>query len=288
MNVNYIAPHTPWEHYSHKKEHLDLYKDCDYEKYYPHLENHPWAVASSKSYNSDEKREWLFSGYEAAMTAMDEGIGKIIDKVKELGIYENTVFIFTSDNGFNLGHHGIFGKGNGTFPTNVYEEAIKVPFITSWKNHFTENERNDSFISHYDLFSTILDIAQIDYNLSDKQPGKSFYKLLNGEEAERTEDVFIYDEYGDTRMLRTKKYKYADRSDAALCELYDLENDPNETVNLIYNDNYKDIKESLKAQLEAWFSKHMNEIRDSRITPATGSGQLLFYEDEDKENIFFH
>lgn len=285
LNVNYIAPHAPWQANCHKKEHLDLYNDCDFDKYYPLLPNHPWATDASVNYNLPKNRHWVFRGYEAAITAMDEGIGKIIDKLKELGIYDNTVIVFTSDNGFNMGHHGLIGKGNASYPLNVYEEAVKVPFIASWKGHFLEGVVKDNCISHYDLFPTLLDIAGVDYKLDEQQPGKSFEPLLEGKKVD-DENVFIYDEYGATRMIRTKQYKYVHRFPDGPYELYDLLADPHESNNLYGLDEYKEVTLELKEQLFNWFEKYMDPKRDGSLKPATGLGQLRFYEDENKK-IFF-
>ena len=58
-------------------------------------------------------------GYYSGMTGMDEGIGEITAALKDAGIYDNTVVIFTSDNGMSMGHHGVFGKGNATYPQNM-------------------------------------------------------------------------------------------------------------------------------------------------------------------------
>ena len=60
---------------------------------------------------------------------MDAGVGKIMDWVEDHGLEDDTVIIFASDNGMNLGQHGIWGKGNGTYPPNMYDSSVKVPFI---------------------------------------------------------------------------------------------------------------------------------------------------------------
>lgn len=284
LSLHYTAPHAPWEHDNHKKEHLDLYKDCDYDKYYPRLPDHPWANGWSRSMNRAENRSSGLMGYEAAVTAMDEGIGRVIDELKKTGVYDDTVIIFTSDNGFNLGHHGIFGKGNGTWPTNVYDEAVKVPFIIRWKNHIRPGIINKKFISHYDIFPTILDIAGIDYVPDSKQPGKSFTGDMTGNCHDGNNDVFIFDEYGDTRMIRTEKYKYVYRRRAGFNELYDMENDPSESRNLIGDEKYKDIIKELQAKLNCWFRKYTDPDKDGTLKPATGGGQLRYY--TDKGQIF--
>ena len=57
--------------------------------------------------------------------------GTYDDKVEELGLREDTLIVFAADNGFSCGHHGFWGKGNGTFPRNMYENSVKVPFVAS-------------------------------------------------------------------------------------------------------------------------------------------------------------
>lgn len=274
LSVNYIAPHTPWEAFSHKKEHLDLYKDCNYEKYYPHLQNHPWASSASIGYNTPEKRAWAFQGYEAAITAMDEGIGKIIEKLKQEGVYENTIIIFTSDNGFNMGHHGLFGKGNATCPTNVYEESITVPFIASWQGHFAQGLVQNTCVSHYDFFPTILEMAGIEHDLDDMQPGKSFLPLLTNEETQEDRSVVIYDEYGATRMIRTPQHKYVHRFPNGPHELYDLVNDSGEEKNLVEEPAYIPIVFQLRKRMLEWFERYTDPAHDGTKEPACGTGQL--------------
>ena len=108
LSVHFTAPHSPWEETDHKKEYLDLYRDCDFSAT-PDLPYHPWQVFTSP-HGRGERRKELLRGYYAAITAMDHQIGRMMDRLDELGITDNTVVIFTSDNGMNLGQHGIWGK----------------------------------------------------------------------------------------------------------------------------------------------------------------------------------
>lgn len=132
MSVHYTAPHSPWDASEHPKEYLDWYKDCEF-KDTPNLPVHPWQVNTCPIGDTEERRKENLRGYYAAISAMDAGVGKILDKVKEKGLEDNTIVIFTSDNGMNMGHHGIWGKGNGTYPPNMYESSIRVPFIIKYR-----------------------------------------------------------------------------------------------------------------------------------------------------------
>lgn len=111
---------------------------------------------------------------------MDEQIGRLLDAVEEQGLADNTVILFTADNGMSMGQHGVWGKGNGTFPMNMYDSAVKVPFLISWPGHIPANTVCSEMISACDLLPTILKLT----GLSDKQPvgfpGRSFTELLKG------------------------------------------------------------------------------------------------------------
>ena len=88
---------------------------------------------------------------------MDAGIGHILETLDELGLAEDTLVVFTSDNGFSCGHHGFWGKGNGTFPLNMYEESVKVPFIARHPGRIPAGVVCDSLVSAYDFMPTLLD-----------------------------------------------------------------------------------------------------------------------------------
>lgn len=79
--------------------------------------------------DTPECRRELIRGYFTAVTAMDAAIGRILKAVRELGLEDDTIVIFTGDNGMNVDQHGIWNKGNGTYPQNFYEESIRVPLI---------------------------------------------------------------------------------------------------------------------------------------------------------------
>jgi arylsulfatase A-like enzyme len=117
LSLNYTAPHYPWID-SHPSRYTDLYVDCAFESC-PVEPPHPWNAGGNPATDEghSNRRESLM-GYYAATTAMDTGIEKVMAQLKRLGLVESTLVIFMSDNGMNCGHHGIWGKGNGTRPQN--------------------------------------------------------------------------------------------------------------------------------------------------------------------------
>ena len=162
-------------------------------------------------------------GYFAAVTAMDYDVGRILDKIEDKEIRDNTLVVFTSDNGFSCGHHGFWGKGNGTRPLNMYENSIKVPFLASHPGVIPEGSVQPAMASGYDFMPTLLDYLNLPLPEDRNYPGRSFLAALKGEEDPGRDNVVIYDEYGTTRMIRTAEWKYVHRYPDGPNELYDLQ-----------------------------------------------------------------
>ena len=176
LSVHFTAPHDPWDKEQHPQAYWDLYEGCGFTAT-PDLPLHPNEVYTC-SHGTGERRKELLRGYYAAISAMDHQIGRLTGKLEELGILDNTVVIFTSDNGMNLGQHGIWGKGNGTFPQNMFDSSVKVPFLAMWPGHFRENAVCEEMFSHYDLMPTLCELAQVECRTRQTLPGDSFAAWL--------------------------------------------------------------------------------------------------------------
>lgn len=269
LSVNYTAPHAPWGEEHHPREYLDLYRDCDFASI-PDVPDHDNMI-TGPVYGTPRRRENL-TGYFAAITAMDAGIGRLLDRLDELGIADNTLVIFTADNGMSMGHHGVWGKGNGTWPMNMYDSAIKVPFIARMPGIAAGSRRSEP-VSACDLFPTLCELAGAHPDDDPLRPGMSFLPMLLGEAAPERCAV-VYDEYGPTRMLRTERYKYVHRYAYGPNELYDMLNDPGEEHNLYGLPEYSSIALEMRTRLFKWFNEHSLPELDGSREPVTGSGQL--------------
>lgn len=271
ISINYTAPHSPWDKDNHPQNILDLYKECKF-KSCPRDSYHPWKTLKTFEGNEEERLEVL-KGYFAAVTAMDNNIGRVMDFLNEKNILENTIVIFTGDNGMNMGHHGIFGKGNGTSPLNMYDTSVKVPFIIYEKGK--ASKEIDNMLSHYDFRHTLLDYLGIEDTKEDNinYPGKSFVDILTKNSFILDENVIIYDEYGPTRMIRNKEYKYIHRYPDGPYEFYNLLNDPDEKINEYDNEFYFEKIQEMRNKLEDWFLKYVNPEIDGSKLPVYGGGQ---------------
>ncbi|WP_235549531.1 sulfatase-like hydrolase/transferase [Paenibacillus sp. Soil766] len=272
LSVHYTAPHSPWDRSEHPESYVAIYEDCQFNSV-PELPLHPNQTRTAPTGEGEYRKE-LLRGYYASVTAMDEGIGKIMDMLKERGLRENTLIVFTGDNGMNMGHHGIWGKGNGTFPFNMYDTSVKVPAIFSHIGAIPFGQVQGELISQYDVFPTLLDYVGLPNPEEERLPGRSFYDLLVDSPGEGREDIVIYDEYGPVRMIRTREWKYVHHYPYGPHELYDLLNDPDETINRAEDIACQSVIEELRMRLGTWFSKYAVPGKEGISAPVTGLGQM--------------
>ena len=277
LSVHYTAPHSPWDADQHPQRLIEKYDKCTFDDI-PDLPDHPDSTVSNRStdpIHGTPRRHDNLRGYYAAITAMDEGIGRILDRLEEKGLAQNTLVIFNGDNGMSMGHHGIWGKGNGTFPMNMYDTAVKVPFLIRWPGHTIPGTVCDELTSAYDLFPTIAEIVGSRSKAWADRPGHSFLPSIEGRSpGDVKKEIVVYDEYGPVRMIRTKDWKYIHRYPYGPHELYDLLHDPDEMNNLANAPEQADRIISMRARLQDWFTRYADPARDGLFEDVTGSGQL--------------
>lgn len=289
LSIHYTAPHDPWEREDQPADIWAEYDDCGF-ACIPNVSAHPWQAAKRTRPDNEEQRREYIQGYYTCVTAMDRNIGRIMKFLKDRHLEENTVVIFLSDNGFNLGHHGIWGKGNGTFPLNMYESSVKVPCII-WGAGIQQNIVNTALLSQYDIFPTILSLADIHEPAVEAYmetlPGKSILPVLRGDRERIRKEVVVYEEYGPVRMIRDEQYKLIYRTPYGPHELYDLYNDPDETQNLINQPEYQQLKRRLFSRMEKWFQQYTTQAYDGRKFPVYGDGQMERLEAYGSEKTVF-
>jgi arylsulfatase A-like enzyme len=274
LSLNYTAPHYPWID-SHPEEYTRLYDGCAFDSI-PAEPPHPWNAGGNPATDEGHgNRRDSLVGYFAATTAMDAGIGRVMAHLDRLGLRKSTLVVFMSDNGMNCGHHGIWGKGNGTRPQNMYDTSVKVPCIFSQPGRVPEGEVAYGLFSAYDFWPTILDHAGLERPAGGpEKPGRSFARLLAGEAQTSADAVVVFDEYGPVRMIRTRDWKYVHRFPDGPHELFDLRADPGERENRIGDPAVADELARLRARLTDWFGRYTDADADGAVWAATGAGQL--------------
>lgn len=184
--------------------------------------------------------------YAAMISYLDENIGKLIQQLKDEGIYDNTLIIFTSDNGptFNGGTNSPWFNSAEPFRSErgygkgyLYEGGIRVPMIASWPGHIKPGSVSNLISAHYDVMATFADLTG--FKAPDNTDGISFLPTLLGKDKKQKKHDFLfweYPEYGGQLAIRMGDWKVLRRNlknnETPTLELYNLKNDPGETNNL--------------------------------------------------------
>ena len=284
LSVHYTAPHSPWGRMQQKPEVWKRYRHTTYDSTPKCPRLHP-QITKSAPLGPGPMRKYLLRGYYSAISAMDDGVGRIVERLKEKGLYDNTIIIFTSDNGMSMGHHGLFGKGNATYPPNMFDTSVKIPFIVCYPRAVPRGTVNSGLYSHYDIMSTLIDLLDLKGEVRQKLPGRSFAGLFRGEAETRTGSVVILGEYGISKMIRSSDYKLVLRDERFYNEFYDLRSDPEETRNLFGRPEYADRIAAMRRELEEFLDEYAQPLYRCEGMTITGAGQGMAFT-LDKENAF--
>jgi len=227
--------------------------------------NSPYAAraaqAEMKRYRNKAHVRQMMSNYYGMVAEVDHWVGQILAKLKELGLAERTLVIFTSDHGEMLGDHGLHSK------MVFYEGAAHIPLLMRLPGVIDAGSAVAAPVSHVDLFATILDYLQMPAQPTE---GRSLRKVIDGDE-DRGPDYCVSEwgsRRGPTLMVRTKDWKYITShspKSTVVDALYDLRNDPHEMTNLIGDNPRKadHVRQArkMKARLVEWLTR----IRSPRL-----------------------
>lgn len=213
-------------------------------------------IADFKAKNPQGKEliSWKYQrylqDYLACIAGVDKSVGEIQDFLTKEGLDDNTVVIYSSDQGFYLGEHGWFDK------RFMYEESLKTPLLVKWNGVTKPHSVDANLVSNLDFAPTFLEMAGAE--IPEDLQGRSLVPLLKGEKPAdwRTGHYYHYYEYPSWHLVKrhygiaTSRYKLIHfYYDIDQWELYDLENDPNE-MNNVYNDAaYADVRKKLHIEL---------------------------------------
>ncbi len=199
---------------------------------------------------ADVKRlDQLVRDYNAVLTAVDENVGKVLGILDSKGLVDQTVVVYTSDNGFFLGEWNFFDK------RLMYEPSIRIPLVVRYPRLIKPGTIRGEMALNIDLAPTLLELAGVE-TPADVQ-GKSLVPLAEGKRV-AWRDAFLYEyfEYPEPHRVpphhgvRTADWKLmAFDRDASERELYDLKNDPNETTNLYGKPEFAAKARELEAKL---------------------------------------
>ncbi len=267
LYTSYFGPHQPYgppeEYYSWispDEIELDESYYTDFKKNAPVFE-----LDTRKHYNhynsslSEQDVKELIAAYYGQLKMIDDYIGKLITHLKEEGLYENTIIVFTSDHGDHLGEHGLFFKGQ------MYDSCAKVPLIIKDSCGKRKGERDSSVVNTLHLFATLLDYAQCDSSIN-RHHSISMKPLMESANCEW--DNSTYSVIGANKnsllcMLRQddlKLIRLATGENEAVYEMYNPKEDPKEINDIWPNVKFEQVPQAMKTKLDNWFKEQYSKM----------------------------
>ncbi|MDX2031754.1 MAG: sulfatase-like hydrolase/transferase [Blastocatellia bacterium] len=262
--IHFREPHTPYG--PMPEEDAALFRNLD-----------P-TVPQRKGLDVAQIKQW-HREYYAAVHAVDRNIGKLLAKLDEWGIAKNTIVLFQSDHGYNIGHHGIHTKGNGIWVAggvsgpkrpNMWDTSLRIPVLLRWPGVVAPGSELNETVTQLDMFASILGMLGVEMPAGVKQNGEDFSPLLRGRKRPWRDAIFgQYDLYhlglAHMRMIRTPEWKLVRHHHAdGLDELYDLKNDPDENRNLYADPARRATRDQLQQRLTAWMQSIGDPLSSGR------------------------
>lgn len=260
--LHFRAPHAPYAPVP--KEDSDPFQKLD-----PTIPSFPDLNVS--------KVKKLTLEYYGSIHSVDRNLGRLFAELDKLGLLDSTIILFTSDHGYNIGHHGIWHKGNGNWilngnmarRPNMYETSLAVPLLIRWPGVVKEGTRIDQMVSNIDTFASVLGMLKVAPPDGYRQEGKDFAPLLRGEKTAWRDAVFFqYDLHNgplsQMRSIRTSDWHLVRQhlDNKMPNELFDTKNDPNEEHNVFADPSHREIRDRLQEQLTEW----MRSIQDPVVS----------------------
>lgn len=214
----------------------------DFKKRYPTMNDSTLTVWKYQRYMQD---------YLGTIASVDDNVGRLMDYLDEEKLADNTIIIYTSDQGFYLGEHGWFDK------RFMYNESFKTPLLIKWPNKITPGTTEDELVQNLDFAQTFLEVASV--RAPKDMQGKSLVPLLTGnkETWDREAVYYHYYEFPAEHAVKrhygiaTKDYKFIHfYYDVDEWELYDRKKDPQEMNNVYNNSEYAEVVKEMKRILE--------------------------------------
>lgn len=192
---------------------------------------------------NDSLRREFTQAYHACIAFLDTQLGLLFDTLKQHGYWDNTIIVFTSDHGYHLGEHYLWGK------VSLFEECARVPLIVRAPGTTKPGGRTEAMVEHVDFYPTLLELCGL------KPPphlqGRSFVPNLRNPQAPGRSDVYtvVARSHRLGRAVRTPRWRYTDWEEKGQFELYDLANDPRELKNLVNDPRHADTLDAMRGLL---------------------------------------
>ncbi len=253
LSVHYRAPHTPYGPVP--EQDLAPFREAAV------------AIPVFPGLDQAQVRQWTREYY-ASIHSIDRNIGRLLDTLQRTGLDQRTIVVFTSDHGYNIGHHGLHTKGNGTWivggvngPTmpNMFDTSLRPPFLVRGPGVRGQGRVVNEMVAFEDLYPTLLSLAGVPMPADAPRHGRDLSPLLRGEAVPQWRDA-VYGQYdihhyaiAHLRMIREARWKLV-RSYGTTTkdQLFDLETDPDERKNLWGAPDQRERRRAMEGRLREW------------------------------------
>jgi arylsulfatase A-like enzyme len=253
LTVAYPNPHPPYE--GHPQKYYDMYAGARFESfgYEPMARNALRGRDMFPDFLGNLQR------FAAAVTALDDQMPVLLEKVRSRGLLDNTLVLFTSSHGQLLGRHGLWSGGLASDPINMYEEAVSVPMIWSWLGRVPPQNVRPELVSLYDLLPALCEAAGAPLPAGRNLCGRSYTTLARNQKLPKNQPWrnLVFGDLRNTSMVRDARYKVILRNEGrGPHELYDLTADAREKVNQYDNPQYVSVRDRMSAEMAKWLKQH--------------------------------
>lgn len=253
---------------------------------FPREAAHPWLFDNREYLNNPVS----IRRYAAEISAIDDGVGRILDALSRRGLDRETLVVFTADQGLAGGQSGFWGMGDHTRPLSAFDWTMHIPLIFRQTGVVPANRTCDALVSNYDFLPSVVEFLQPFGEKREREargappppvadvpdapntptskssaeiasPGRSFAPALRGAKLAAREDA-VYFEFETVRAVRTREWKLVRRFGEGPQELYDLKSDPGERVNLFDAGEHAAVREALDRRLREFFARHADPQYD--------------------------
>ena len=258
--------HNPWK--TDFERMTKAQRDAWNKAYRPKNDAFHDANLSGKELDKWKGQRYL-RDYLATVAAVDEGVGKILDYLEESGLAENTLIVYTTDQGFYLGEKGFFDK------RFMYEESLAMPMLMQYPGVIEAGSEIDALTQNLDFAPTFLDFANAE--IPEEMQGRSLRSLMNNSISDEDFRNAIYYHYYDFPAFHMVKRHYGIRTDRFklmhfyddidVWEMYDLQKDPREMNNIYNHPDYAEVRKELHSSLDSLQQKYNVTEEEFVTTP---------------------
>jgi choline-sulfatase len=248
LSIGYLNPHTPYE--GHPQKYYDMYASTKFDTV-------GWEPPAKNALREARMLSDIVGNIRraaASTTALDDQIPLLLRKLEERGMRDNTLVIFTGDNGYLLGRHGLWSKGLASDPINMYDEVVSVPMIWVWPGKLPAEATVPEMVSFYDFAPSVCEMTGTTAPARGLT-GRSYVPLARRTPLPKKQPWrnLVFAHFRNTEMAREPRFKLVLRNEGqGPNEFYDLQTDPGEKKNQYENPQYITVRDRLAQEIANW------------------------------------